>query len=95
MRSGASGTLWDLAALGCATGGSYIRVEDPADLQWALGDAHFRLGPSVSLGVDFAVALGDLGPPSGADVVLMLDLHVDLAGTLLTLADIPVPLRIP
>ena len=46
-------------------------------------------------GVDFAVALGDLGPPPGADVVLMLDLHVDLAGTLLTLGDIPVPLRIP
>ena len=95
VRGGPAGTLWDLAQLACDSDGSYVRVEAADELSAEFNDAPLRVGGYADLVVDLSTALGDQGVPQGADVSLFLNVEVKVAGEVLMLDDISLPIRIP
>ena len=75
--------------------GSYVRVEAADELSAEFNDAPLRVGGYADLVVDLSTALGDQGVPQGADVSLFLNVEVKVAGEVLMLDDISLPIRIP
>ena len=86
--------LGALEELAWTTGGTYTRLESPADLAEALETARLASGPRARLTIDLGGALTDPGPPPGSESWIELDLVIGVAGTALGLGGLRLPVLI-